>query len=86
MEDGELLGAIIRRLVMHDKQRQFKFLNADEIKKLLLSLKADQPGGVDDLGGRLPPLSAQFVAKSLAYIPNRCFKECVCVCNHSVGT
>lgn len=64
---------------MHDKQChfEFKFLNADEIKKLLLSLKADKPCGVDDLGGKLLRLSAEFGAKSLAYILNRCFKECV---------
>lgn len=62
---------------MHDKQChvEFKFLNADKTKKLLLSLKAAQPSGVDDLGGQLLRLSAEFVAKPLAYVLNRCFKE-----------
>lgn len=79
LKDGGLPGVIIRNHVMHDKQChfEFKFLNADKINKLLLPLKADKPSGVDDLGGNLLRLSAEFVAKSLVYILNRCFKECV---------
>ena len=70
--DGELSDAIIRKYIMHDNQCNFEFrvINADEAKKLLLSLKTDTPSGVDDLDSKLLRLSAEFVAKPLAYIFN----------------